>query len=361
MALRYGFFDSEITGYDDEGMPEFDRAESSDFLADFIAGIINSGVMAVPSDSFQVIAGEGMTIQIRPGFGVIAGRFARDDETSTMTISAADSQNMRIDRVILRANYPERLCEIIVRPGSPAANPQPPELIQAGGDYDELCLAEIHVKAGQTSVSQSDIVDTRADTNICGWVTQAIQQVDTSTLFMQWQDAYQRFYDASGAEFTAWLDGVKAQLGDSIVGTLTSAIADLQSGKTDKAVSNTMAEAIASLQSDKADKTTVSTLSQSLLDVDTKKGDKASVKQAEIPASSWLGDTVPYQCTVQIPGVTASSIVELGISSTAAKDQVRAWLDAQIVDGGQGAGTITLKAFGWKPAVNLPVNAAIWN
>ena len=169
------------------------------------------------------------------------------------------------------------------------------------------------------------------------------------------------FYDASGVEFTAWLDGIKEQLGDSVVGALTSAIADLQSGKTDKTVSNTMAEAIASLQSDKADKTTVSTLSKSLLDVDTKKGDKASVKQAEIPASSWLGDTVPYQCTVQIPGVTASSIVELGISSTAAKDQVRAWLDAQIVDGGQGAGTITLKAFGWKPVVNLPVNAAIWN
>lgn len=360
MALRYGFFDSEITGYNDEGMPEFDRAESSDFLADFISSIVRSGVLAVPGDSFQVMAGEGMTVQIRPGFGVIAGRFARDDETSTVVISAADLQNMRIDRVILRANYPERLCEIIVRAGAPAANPQPPEL-QSGGDYDELCLAEVSVRVGQTSISQSDIVDTRADTSICGWVTQAIQQVDTSTLFMQWQDAYQRFYDASGVEFTAWLDGLKEELGDSVVGTLTGAIADLQSGKTDKTVSNTMAEAIASLQSDKADKTTVSTLSKSLLDVDTKKGDKASVKQAEIPASSWLGDTVPYQCTVQIPGVTASSIVELGISSTAAKDQVRAWLDAQIVDGGQGAGTITLKAFGWKPVVNLPVNAAIWN
>lgn len=33
MSLRYGYFDSEISGYDEEGMPIFDRAESSDFLA----------------------------------------------------------------------------------------------------------------------------------------------------------------------------------------------------------------------------------------------------------------------------------------------------------------------------------------
>jgi hypothetical protein len=360
MALRYGFFDSEITGYNDEGMPEFDRAESSDFLADFISSIVRSGVLAVPGDGFQVMAGEGMTVQIRPGFGVIAGRFARDDETSTVVISAADSQNMRIDRVILRANYPERLCEIIVRAGAPAANPQPPEL-QSGGDYDELCLAEVSVRVGQTSISQSDIVDTRADTSICGWVTQAIQQVDTSTLFMQWQDAYQRFYDASGVEFTAWLDGLKEELGDSVVGTLTGAIAELQSSKTDKTVSATMAGAIAELQSGKADKTTVAALSQTVLGINTTKGDKASVKQATVPASGWLGDIVPYQCTVQIPGVTAASIIELGISSAATKDQARAWLDAQIVDGGQGENSITLKAFGWKPAADIPINVAIWN
>ena len=40
MSLRYGYFDSEISGYDEEGMPIFDRAESSDFLAMFISKII---------------------------------------------------------------------------------------------------------------------------------------------------------------------------------------------------------------------------------------------------------------------------------------------------------------------------------
>lgn len=43
MSLRYGYFDSEITGYDSDGMPIFDRAESSDFLAMFISKIISGG------------------------------------------------------------------------------------------------------------------------------------------------------------------------------------------------------------------------------------------------------------------------------------------------------------------------------
>lgn len=71
MSLRYGYFDSEINGYDEEGMPIFDRAESSDFLAMFISKIISDGVLADPADCFQVVAGDGMNLIVRPGFGII--------------------------------------------------------------------------------------------------------------------------------------------------------------------------------------------------------------------------------------------------------------------------------------------------
>ncbi len=356
MAITSGFFNS-ING---------DRKYDARQIGMYLGKVVSSGVFPNPSTNLQVTAAGGMNIQVHPGRAMIDGHWMDNDGVHVITLEDADMALARMDAVVMRLdeNDGARAIGLEVKKGSPSAAPVSPVMVREGY-VQEYCLALIYVPPtkndGTQEIIQANITDTRPDTSVCGWITSLIQQVDTSTLFMQWQDAYQRFYDASGVEFTAWLDGIKEQLGDSVVGALTSAIADLKSGKTDKTVSNTMAEAIASLQSDKADKTTVSTLSKSLLDVDTKKGDKASVKQAEIPASSWLGDTVPYQCTVQIPGVTASSIVELGISSTAAKDQVRAWLDAQIVDGGQGAGTITLKAFGWKPAVNLPVNAAIWN
>ena len=76
MSLRYGYFDSEISGYDEEGMPIFDRHATSDFMAMFISKIISDGVLADPADCFQVIAGDGMNLIVRPGFGIIRGRFA---------------------------------------------------------------------------------------------------------------------------------------------------------------------------------------------------------------------------------------------------------------------------------------------
>ena len=91
MALEYGYFDSEITGYDEEGMPIFDRAKTSDFMADFFSKLITSGVLADPADCFQVMAHTGMTVQIKPGYGFIKGRFAYDKDPCLLyTSDAAD-------------------------------------------------------------------------------------------------------------------------------------------------------------------------------------------------------------------------------------------------------------------------------
>ena len=76
--LRYGFFDSEYPDMTRRVLPIFDRAESSDFLAMFISHIISDGVLALPGDCFQVMAFEGMNLKVRPGFGIIKGRFAAD-------------------------------------------------------------------------------------------------------------------------------------------------------------------------------------------------------------------------------------------------------------------------------------------
>ena len=136
MSLRYGFFDSEITGYDSDGMPIFDRAESSDFLAMFISKIISDGVLALPSDCFQVLEGGGMNIIVRPGFGIVKGRFAYDAQEYVLQVPSAPLSYKRIDRVVLRANYLQRKCEVIIKQGAVNASPEPPELLQpASGDY----------------------------------------------------------------------------------------------------------------------------------------------------------------------------------------------------------------------------------
>lgn len=210
MSLRYGFFDSEIEGYDEEGMPKFDRAESSDFLSLFISQIISDGVLAAPATCFQVVADEGMNVTVMPGFGIVKGRFAIDEQNNTLTLETAPTAYRRIDRVVLRANYPERKCEIVVKTGTPAATPTAPELLQpAAGDYYELSLATISVNSNQTVITQSSITDTRYDSSVCGVVTQLIDHLDTSVFFAQLDAFYSEYvakFNADYSDFTLKMD-----------------------------------------------------------------------------------------------------------------------------------------------------------
>lgn len=201
--LRYGFFDSEIVGFDEEGMPIFDRAESSDFLAMFISRIIGNGVLAAPGDCFQIVAGEGMVLKVRPGFGIVQGKFAADTKESEIEIPKAHTSYKRIDRVVLRVNYLQRLCEIIVKTGTPDATPVPSELLQpASGDYYELCLATVAVNSNQTVITQANITDTRYDSAVCGVVTQLIDHLDTSVFFAQLNSFYDEYVARFDGEYT---------------------------------------------------------------------------------------------------------------------------------------------------------------
>lgn len=196
MALEYGYFDSEITGYDEEGMPVFDRAKTSDFMAGFFSKLITSGVLARPADSFQVTAHSGMTVRVQPGAGFIKGRFAYDAEPAYLTLENAPtvSAYRRIDMIVLRNSYAERKCEIVVKTGTPAASPREPELLRPeSGDFYELCLAAVHIGSNQTAISQANITDTRYDSSYCGLVTQLIDHLDTGVFFAQLNQFYHEF------------------------------------------------------------------------------------------------------------------------------------------------------------------------
>lgn len=228
MAMRYGYFDSEITGVDENGMPIFDRAETSDLFRMFFANLVSNGVLASPGDCFQVVAGTGMTVQIRPGFAMIKGAFAYDADEAIVTLAAANANLPRLDRVVLRCNYHDRCCEIIVKTGTPSTVPVAPELLQpANGDYYELGLALIVVAANQAAITQSSITDTRADSSVCGLITQLIDHIDTS-VFMQQLETWMSEYEAQCQDsFGEWFDEMKDQLSEDAAGNLQQQINSL--------------------------------------------------------------------------------------------------------------------------------------
>ena len=205
--LRFGYFDSDIIGTDDEGMPIFDRAELSDLFALLLASLVSDGVLALPNTCFKIIAaGNGLSIERMPGFGMVKGYFCYDNESDTMTLTAPQAYS-RIDRVIMRLNLLDRMVEIIIKQGDEAAKPQPPELIRpSAGDYFELCLAEITLMPKQTTITQSSIKDTRANSALCGFITQLIDHLDTAVFFDQLNAFYQEFVDKSNTSYEQFVD-----------------------------------------------------------------------------------------------------------------------------------------------------------
>lgn len=197
MALTYGFFNSV----------EGDREYNADKISEYFKGLVSNGVFADVGDGLQVVAVSGMTVNVKRGRCIIECKWAELDEPYAVTISPASATLNRWTAVVVRVDYEEREITITTKDGTPATSPTKPTMTRNSSVF-EICLAYIYVKKQATALSQANITDTRADTNICGWVTGLIKQVNTSALFIQWQTAYEEFYNS----FTSWFDTLTSEL-----------------------------------------------------------------------------------------------------------------------------------------------------
>ena len=90
--------------------------------------------------------------------------------------------------------------------------------------------------------------------------------------------------------------------------------------------------------------------------LDANKGTAIAVTLA---SGSWTGTAAPYTYTISNSAITATSNQELTPATDITADQLAALQGANIIDGGQAAGSMTLKAFGEKPSVDIPVRIIV--
>ena len=85
----------------------------------------------------------------------------------------------------------------------------------------------------------------------------------------------------------------------------------------------------------------------------------STVAEKTLLAAGWTGDTAPYSQTLAVEGVTATSANEVlpGVSITA--EELSQLQLANLQDGGQQAGSITLQAYGEKPNADLPIRIIV--
>lgn len=207
MAITYGFFNSK----------DGDRKYNAAQIGRYLQGLVSSGVYADVSTSLQVLSSGGLTVTVQKGRAMLDTHFLENDEPLDIILAAGSTQP-RIDAVVMVLDMLERECRIEVKQGTPSANPHRPTMTRTDAKQ-EYMLAAIYVNNLATSVSQADITDTRGDSSVCGWVHGLIDQVDTSTLFAQWEAAYQGAFDAmtayiesQQAGFDAWFATLTEQL-----------------------------------------------------------------------------------------------------------------------------------------------------
>lgn len=219
MAEYSGFF-PDVSG---------DREYTHDFLAQWVHSFISNGVY---NSDLAVTVGSNMQIVIPAGQAWINGYYYKNNCNLVLPIANADGVLKRKDTVVLRWDINSRKIAVQVLTGTFSSNPTVPAIVRSVEQFD-LKLAEIDIPAGATAVSQSNITDTRLDSNLCGIVHAVIDHIDTTTFLTQLNTWAQEYEAAKQAEFTSWFNNVKGQLSTDAAGNLQTQITDLRAQITD--------------------------------------------------------------------------------------------------------------------------------
>lgn len=201
---RCGFFDANLVG------EEYDRVYLAAQFAAYFASFIGTGVYAEHSNQLQVVAmpTPQMQVGVEKGQGWINGYWYENTDTMYLPIEVADGVLNRIDSIVLRLGFAERNMWLMVKKGTPAVNPTAPEVTRTA-DYYDLQLATVSIPASSIRITQAQIQDTRMNQDVCGWVTGVVKQLDTTTLFNQFETYFQEFKENNQADYEEWTETQK--------------------------------------------------------------------------------------------------------------------------------------------------------
>lgn len=197
MANQYGLFWNSVSG---------DRTYDADSFAEWANTFFSTGVF---NGDLQVTPTAGMVVNVGTGYANVNGKIRLFEADTTFTLSPASGTYPRVDTIVVRRDEGARQISLAYVMGAYSGlNPVPTPPARDGGIY-ELVLAQITVGAGATAITVADITDTRADSDLCGWITGSVDSVDVDQLTQQAQ-----------AQFMTWFDHMKDQLDEDAAGHL---------------------------------------------------------------------------------------------------------------------------------------------
>ena len=211
------FFNSIIK----DGRP--DRVYKAEDFALYFGTFIGNGVFPKPSTGLQVLENDNMSVKVSKGYGWINGYMYYNTGNHVVKVEPADGVLNRIDRIVLRLDFSARDIHLDILKGEPATKATAKELTR-NEDIYELGLADVAVNKGIIKIMQANITDTRLNKELCGIVHGTIDQVDTTSIFNQFQSWFDTSTEQWRTEFEEWFETVKDILNEDVASKLAKQI-----------------------------------------------------------------------------------------------------------------------------------------
>lgn len=160
-SVKGGMFDSTSVVETPSGFPRGNKAVDSAFFAKMISSFYADGVLR--DGGYAVTPSGGMSISVGGGVAWIRGYMAWLEESVSATLEAGKAY-----AVLIRLNIPAGEFKLIITESTATLPTRTDNII-------DLIIAEISVPAKTTAVTAAMITDTRADSDKCGYVSNAVE------------------------------------------------------------------------------------------------------------------------------------------------------------------------------------------
>lgn len=122
---------------------------------------ISTGVLDTQLNELEVFAdASGMNVKVKSGKAWVKGHYFESTAQETLTITAADGSNPRIDRVVVKADFTANTIDLVVLAGTPAGSPVAPSLTQSATVW-EISLAQVLVGTAVANIAADKVTDER--------------------------------------------------------------------------------------------------------------------------------------------------------------------------------------------------------
>lgn len=214
MAEKSGFFNARET---EEGT--YDREYDAEQFAEYFANFVSNGVYVNPTNQLKVVFNgspdKPFVVVVRKGKAYIDGYWYELTEDMEVTISANTKSYAIKDVICCTLDKTERKISIILKEDVISDMP-----VNNNTQHD-LVLSTVMVQPNASKLNAEDITDKRPDKTYCGFVTGVVDQIDTTELFRQYDEA-----------FKTWFNEIKDQLSTDAAGNLQKQIGLLNNLKT---------------------------------------------------------------------------------------------------------------------------------